>query len=260
MKVISFSVFGSDKKYREGLLKNIAASKYIYPDRKVIAYCDRQNFNEIQKKITDENVALICYQEISNGLEGAIWRYIPALDPNVTVAIFRDADSVITKREAEAVNEWLASTFDVHLIRDHPYHTSPIMGGMFGIRGQAVRILEELLKCALQKRRLHVYGDDQAFLNEKFYPLIRNRSLVHTNYVRYYLEHTRPLRQTTTEEHFIGAYAHLQPDEQIKYEIMRIETPPKTLPPPHWENRFMWKHIHSKISINRIKHQSKWRF
>lgn len=257
MQVISFAVFGANKKYREGLLNNLAAVNVFYPDWHLFVYCDRENYDALKTEAS-ARVMIIHQKDFSEGLEGALWRYLPCLNSNVTTAIFRDADSLFSQREADAVFEWLASPFNVHLIRDHPYHESPVMGGMFGVRGTAVRKLGILLDSALKRRRLHAYGDDQAFLNEEFYPRLRHTSLVHTNYVRYFFEHTRPLRNITEEEDFIGAYAHLDRQEQQKYLEMRRNATPKTLPPPNWANLPIRRKIHNRVVIKSITHQCRW--
>jgi hypothetical protein len=42
----------------------------------------------------------------------------------------RDSDSRIIPREEEAVRDWLASNKTYHIMRDHPAHCIPILGGI----------------------------------------------------------------------------------------------------------------------------------
>ena len=42
-----------------------------------------------------------------------IWRFLPAVDPQVDVFFSRDLDSRISEREVEAVNEFLNSDVEV---------------------------------------------------------------------------------------------------------------------------------------------------
>ena len=63
-----------------------------------------------------------------------IWRFLPILDPNVDILLSRDLDSTITSREVEAVKQFLNSSKDFHIMRDHPNHIQPIMGGLWGIK------------------------------------------------------------------------------------------------------------------------------
>ena len=50
-------------------------------------------------------------------------------------AVFRDLDSLISKRETTAVTQWLESKHIFHVMRDHPNHgTTPMMAGMWGVK------------------------------------------------------------------------------------------------------------------------------
>jgi len=48
-------------------------------------------------------------------------------------------------RECVAVREWLGMNAEVkfHTMRDHQFHTAPIMGGLFGCRGNSLPDLQE---------------------------------------------------------------------------------------------------------------------
>ena len=63
---------------------------------------------------------------------GMLWRFIPVLDPSVSVMVSRDLDSRITYREQAAVEEWLESGLAFHVMRDNPHHDTEILGGMWG--------------------------------------------------------------------------------------------------------------------------------
>jgi hypothetical protein len=60
------------------------------------------------------------------------WRFLPLGDPTVDVFLSRDLDSSLSVRESAAVAEWEDSNFTFHAMRDHPYHTVALMGGMWG--------------------------------------------------------------------------------------------------------------------------------
>ena len=61
-----------------------------------------------------------------------IWRFFPTLDSQVDAFMSRDLDSIIKMREVEAVAEWLESGKTLHVMRDHPAHSVPMLGGMWG--------------------------------------------------------------------------------------------------------------------------------
>ena len=53
----------------------------------------------------------------------------PPSPPQVDLFMSRDLDSAPTQREADAVQEWLRSGKTLHVMRDHPSHTFPMLGG-----------------------------------------------------------------------------------------------------------------------------------
>lgn len=63
------------------------------------------------------------------GLNPRMFRYLVMLDPNADVFISRDVDSLIWRREVDAVDEWLRSNYTFHLMRDHMNHGSVILAG-----------------------------------------------------------------------------------------------------------------------------------
>ena len=81
-----------------------------------------------------ENNTLPIDPKILKGLNRRMYRYLVMMDPNVDVFVSRDIDSLIFKREVDAVNEWLQSNYTFHLMRDNTYHGSLILAGNSNIR------------------------------------------------------------------------------------------------------------------------------
>ena len=61
-----------------------------------------------------------------------LWRFFPTLDPQVDVFVSRDLDSIVKPREMDADEEWLQSGKSLHVMRDHPQHSVPMLGGLWG--------------------------------------------------------------------------------------------------------------------------------
>lgn len=258
-KLISFALFGPDPKYRTGMLANVRAAAEFYPGWKLIVYCDRLNHEALAQEALGPDVECILQKDESVGVEGMSWRFLAVLREDAEVVLFRDSDSIFTTRETTAVNEWLASSRDTHIIRDHPYHKSPVMGGLLGVRGKALRLLASLVQQRMLSHRLTEYGDDQVFLTKDLYPRVRRTALVHTNCVRFFPEYTQPLPPDQPGDHFIGAYAFLSDEEHEKYESIRRLEPPVTLMPSDWENRPLLRKLYKKHhGKKRIKHGCRW--
>ena len=109
------------------------------------------------------------------------WRFEATRLPNAQRVIVRDVDSRISTREAKAVDEWTNSRFALHVIRDHPWHTRPVMGGMWGIQG-----IENLLVISQELHRLSdpedAYGEDQEWISRVGTEHFWNSKLVHDSF------------------------------------------------------------------------------
>ncbi len=58
-----------------------------------------------------------------------MWRFLPATDPQVSLLLSRDLDSVITPREADALAEFLDHpTAKIHIMRDNAGHDIGMLG------------------------------------------------------------------------------------------------------------------------------------
>jgi hypothetical protein len=102
------------------------------------AYCNYSNVdlcdvNEIIRSLpandTVQTELPVLSKELAE-LNKMNWRYLPLLDQHVDRMLARDTDSEINSREAAAVYEWLESNYTFHIMRDHPDHKLPIMGGI----------------------------------------------------------------------------------------------------------------------------------
>jgi len=163
-KVFSFCLYGSDDNYYNGLLENIAIIKEHYPDYEIFVYRGKC---EKEWPLKDVNV-------IHTSREGAIntiYRYLPL--KFAEIGFVRDADSRITERDRWCINEFLKSDKQFHIIRDHYWHKSPIMAGMFGWK--------QTLDIDFETTEDRGYGIDEALLKDHIYPFIKDRALVHTN-------------------------------------------------------------------------------
>ena len=72
------------------------------------------------------------------------WRFLPVVDEQVDILLVRDLDSDISPREVNAVNEFIQSEKDFHIMRDHPQHEVPILGGTWGIKLLKPEIREKM--------------------------------------------------------------------------------------------------------------------
>jgi len=94
----------------------------------------------------------------------------------------RDCDSRLNKREKLAVDEWLKSDKSFHIMRDHPWHDTEILGGMWGVRGDILSNMKDLIDNYVKG---DFYKVDENFLKEHIYNEVKNDCFVHDEFFNY---------------------------------------------------------------------------
>lgn len=144
MKVISFSLWGSNDKYCLGAIYNAVIAKEIYQGwvcrfyididtvpTHIISILKNMDNVEIVRKSTVRNI-------FNSDTNPMIWRFreVFTLSDNKkenNIFIVRDTDSRLSLRERECVLEFEKSDTHIHIVRDHPCHKwNFILGGLWG--------------------------------------------------------------------------------------------------------------------------------
>ena len=103
---------------------------------------------------------------------GMFWRFYPASEDEVDVMISRDTDSRLSLREKYAIDEWLSSEKDFHIMRDHPFHKFPVLGGMWGVKAGILPDMTQMINQFAQEDK---YGTDYEFFAQVVVPHIQNK-------------------------------------------------------------------------------------
>ena len=186
-KVITFSLWGNDPFYNVGAIENAKLAKVFYPDFECWYYIHEETvpLETIEELSKIENTKIIMKRDNIQTCNPDVWRYEAIDEPDVEVMITRDTDSRIFLREKVAVDEWLNSDKLFHIMRDHPYHGTAILGGMFGTK--------KIDSIPSWKNRMNSYinytnkrkGYDQDFLANVIYPIVKNISLIHASFCKF---------------------------------------------------------------------------
>ena len=201
IQILSLSLWGSSPKYTTGAVKNIQLAPTIYPGWKVRLYLDKISFDIIKDEINKyDYVESIIFQDVGNW-KGMFWRFLPALEQDVDVMISRDCDSRISLREKLAVDEWLSSDKDFHIMRDHPFHNTVILGGMWGCRNQ---IFQKSNITFNPNEHESFWQVDQNFLREKVYPRVVGNCFIHDNYCHFGENDCKHFPSERINKHFVG--------------------------------------------------------
>lgn len=194
--IISFSLWGTSPKYTIGAIRNAVLANDIYPGWICRFYIGRSVPEEIINILRSMNNTELVLMEEEGDWTSMFWRFLPTTESDVDVMISRDTDSRLSLREKHAVNEWLLSDKGVHIMRDHPWHNTLILGGMWGIKGGTLPCFKNLLHSFIKTNN---YDTDQSFLRSVIYPLINSNCLVHDEFFE-----KKPFPTLRTNYEFVG--------------------------------------------------------
>lgn len=210
-KVITFTLFGAANislfsRY-DSLLRNISTtSRQMYPGWIVRIYHNFHNESETERSILNQLFNLSCQFDhvdlcsiaeligripaltpidpaLIKGLNPRMLRFLVMLDPNVDIFISRDTDSVIWRREVDAVDEWLRSNYTFHLMRDHRKHNHLILAGMWGAKLYQRRdLIEGLTRALIVAGQGGDKSTDQNSLNNILWPTAQFDVMAHDSY------------------------------------------------------------------------------
>ena len=179
-KVISFSLWGKDKKYTLGAIENAKLAKEYFPDWVCRYYVGGSVPGEIITNLEDmDNTEIILMGE-EGDWTGMFWRFYAASDPQVGIMTSRDCDSRLGLREKAAVDSWLSSDKSFHIMRDHPHHATEILGGMWGCRKPLLSNMTSLI--SEYKKMGNFWQVDQNFLREIIFPIIKSDVIIHDDF------------------------------------------------------------------------------
>lgn len=216
-RVITFSLWGDNPTYNIGAIKNAAQSIHVYPDFECWFYIHEQSVpaETIAKLRTFNHVTVILKTGDLNTSKPMMWRFEAIDDPEVEIMMSRDTDTRIWLREQLAVKEWIQSGVPFHIMRDHMNHGTPILGGMFGTRKLAeIPIWKTLMDKMVQVGNRDY---DQTFLSEVVYPIVKDKSTIHTSFHNWE-PHAKPFPIPFCPEFkFVGEYVYADESRNQKY-------------------------------------------
>ncbi len=177
-KVFSFSLYGAEPKYCESALLNVAAAKALFPSFVCRFYLDDSVPAHVQNRLIEAQAEVIKVTPPFTSLPKTMWRFLVLDDPQVSISLCRDADSVISLREKDVIEEWLISGFSAHIIRDFPSHCELILAGLFGLKNGFVNQVGNAMLDYVSKN-VTVHHTDQNFLRHFLWPQIKTHTLTH---------------------------------------------------------------------------------
>lgn len=177
MNVFSFCLYGSKKKYIQGMIENVNTIKEKFPDWYIFIY-----FNGIPSWAhtvlsSNTHVRMIPARFPDN--RSMLERFYAIDVPGVNIMFVRDADSRIHQRDEWCIRQFIASDKQIHIIRDHPHHEWCILGGIWGLRNPIHFSMKEAIRAYIE-RHPNVWSIDMNFLRDIIYPMFSSNALIHS--------------------------------------------------------------------------------
>lgn len=241
-KIIAFSLYGDSSAYNEPAVMNAELQARIYPDWQCRFYVDNSVPSTTIERLKAYSAEVIVVNETQRQLPGTMWRFFALDDVTVGRVIFRDADAVISEREAVAVKEWEASNQPFHLIRDGGSHTELILAGLWGaVAGAVDNISVKMYNYVTQKAdKLDRRFADQYFLRECIWSTVRENALTHSNLFDFM--NAQPLPPISTQDY---THDHIGCDEGGSNMTINSEQPNDTV--LYWN---LYTRLSAYISLN----------
>jgi hypothetical protein len=177
--IIGFSLFGGDSKYCETAVLNAQDQPHIYPHWVCRFYVDASVPESVIERLRAKGAQIVPVEGPALQWPGAMWRFLALDDPQAHRILFRDADSVISRREAKAVDQWVTSGKRFHVMRDWYFHTELIMAGLWGVVAGSLPPLDQLMERFMSKPLKSRHFADQHFLRQYIWPYARADLMQH---------------------------------------------------------------------------------
>ncbi|MDR0181750.1 hypothetical protein [Lysobacter arvi] len=177
--VLAFSLFGARPKYCENAIINALEQPRLYPHWTCRFYLDDSVPPDVRARLLQAGAQVVDVSDALRTWPGPMWRFAALEDASLHRVAFRDADSVISRREADAVTQWCQSPHRFHALRDGPTHTELLLAGLWGVVSGSLPPLNALMQAFLAKPLASRHFADQHFLREQVWPYARRDLLQH---------------------------------------------------------------------------------
>ncbi|XP_066950663.1 uncharacterized protein [Macrobrachium rosenbergii] len=165
---------------------------------------------------------------------GRMWRFATVGDPLVDRYVLRDSDSPILQREVDAVNEWLQSGKCFHVMRDHPFHGTFMLAGLWGGCGdwqrETIREIRDLIMLTGDRYDADQEGLAVSFARNILWPVAQSNVTIHDSYFCKSYSGSHPFPSQRVNSDFVGQRSYLK---EFRGEKISTECPVECRPRQH---------------------------
>lgn len=218
---VSFSVFGVDPDdiYFRGAIKNAEMYAEIKPEWRCLFYVGRSVPGRVRQILSDVGNSTVIQHLGPEDQRATFWRFLTLRDDSYDAYLFRDVDGRPLPRELSAVEDWLASGYQFHVMRDHPRHNVPMLAGMWGAKAKGAAALRKILPDSL---KTSYYQVDQVYLRDHVWPIAQKSVLAHVGWNYYWDDTETRLFPVDRDQYNFVAEGHYG-DDRLRFPDHRIE-------------------------------------
>ncbi|CAH1783085.1 unnamed protein product [Owenia fusiformis] len=207
-KVIAFSLYGSEKTFTYGAIRNAVLAQMMLPGWKVRIYTGSCSYkytvpNKILNKL--KQLGAIIHNvddDVCNNIAPGMWRYLVADENETDYFIVRDSNARLSAREVHVVSEWTSKGSLCHCIRDHKTpRIEPIVSGLFGGRPAMIRAV---LKVTMKK--LLLWNTSREIILKKLWKVLKPRCLCHDSVSCDTWPNSKPFEHAVRKGKYIGKH------------------------------------------------------
>jgi len=221
-----YSLFGRDvNSYYVAMKSNVAIARDN--DVKIVIATLNEDLKFIKDyfKFASETVSIISFEEHYAKKYPKLLRYLIPLNYQDYYYFFKDSDSVVTELELKYSNEWMENKgSNCIIIRDHPLHVAPILGGMFGLSSDTAKksanlLFQELCNGKIKFKDGYLY--DQLWLGKNIYPMVKFNSLIYSSHFSYLGEKVIDTNRYWNSNKYIGSQ-HFESTANIELKYNKL--------------------------------------
>lgn len=212
--VWSYSIYGENVDcYYSPVLVNIRIAREN--NAKIVISTTDEYEEKVRNFFRDflDEIIIITYRKVTLCNHPKVLRFIVSEWVQSNFYFFKDSDSIVTQREIEIMEHWMANrNSEVLIVRDHPLHVAPIMAGMFSVSSKVAKYLANSTLYEFDSKRtrfLNNYSYDQDWLMNAIYPIFVKFSDVYSSFLFYSGERGYLIPRSKSGFDFIGAQTHI---------------------------------------------------
>jgi len=221
-----YSLFGRDvNSYYVAMKLNVAIARDNNVKIVIATLNEDLIFIKDYFKFVNETVTIISFNEDYAEQYPKLLRYLIPLSYQYDYYFFKDSDSVVTELELKYSNEWMErKSSNCIIIRDHPLHVAPILGGMFGLSSNIAITSANLLFQELSNGKVKFkdgYLYDQLWLGKNIYPMVKFSSFIYSSHFSYSGEKVIDTNKYWNSKKYIGSQ-HFESTTNIELKYHKL--------------------------------------